>query len=200
MGMVWMQVLAQEKTTPSKNEPKKRKTIVRPARCPRVYINTSTGINNNTAIMGFSFDVPLPNNLSVEAGVGTGTWGDKIYAGLKYYLSPCQRGFAVGLGLAYCPGVPHDSHDLETIYGTTETIVYNKNPQTSLLLMAYKYWTIGKKYNRLYAETGWSMPITSGDKITQLSGHPMSSKAMDGLNSGIESAPILAVGVSFGIY
>ena len=138
--------------------------------------------------------------MSAEAGLGTGTWGNKMYVGAKYYLSPCQHGFAFGLGLAYCPGVPHDKHDLETIYGTTVPIEYNKNPQTVLQLMAYKYWYIGKKYNRLYIEAGWSTSITSGDKITQLTGPPISNKTRDGLNSGIENGPILAAGISFGIY
>lgn len=200
IAMIWANVLAQEKSIPSENETKKRKTIVRPDHCPPIYITTGTGINNNTAILGFSFDVPVSKNVSVDAGPGTGTWGNKVYAGVKYYLRPCHRGFAFGTGFTYCPGVYHDRHDLQTIYGNTESIEYNKNPQANILFAAYKYWNLGRKYNRLYAELGWSVALSKGDKITQLSGDRMSSHTVDVLDSDAPGGPIVAVGISFGVH
>jgi len=195
-----MHVQAQEKNISDENDTVARKTIVRPDKCPTMYITTSTGINNNTALIGFSFDVPVSKYVSVEAGPGAGTWNTKLYAGVKYYTKPCHRGFAIGVGLAYCTGLNHDQHSLETIYGNNESILYNKNPQTNVLFMVYKYWDIGKKYNRFYVESGWSTPINGGDKITQLSGDPLSEDAISRLGSSIQQGPILAVGISFGIY
>ena len=150
--------------------------------------------------MGFSFDVPVSKNVAIDGGPGTGTWGDKVYAGVKYYVKPCHRGFAFGTGLTYCPGVHHDKHDLETIYGNTETITYNKNPLTNIFFAAYKYWSLGKQYNRVYIELGWSEQLSNKDKITQLTGDRMSENSFNSLNSGASSGPVLAFGVSFGVH
>lgn len=201
IGISAMNVSAQDRTYSPDHETETvvKKKIVRPEHGPGMYITTSTGINNNTGIMGFSFDVPVSKKVSIEAGPGQGAWGSKIFAGAKYYTKPFQRGFAFGAGLAYCRGVHRDRHDLETVYGTTESIVYNKNPQTSMLFTAYKYWNLGKKHNRFYIETGWSTPLSHNDKITQLSGHKMSRREMDHLSSAIQEGPIVVVGFSLGV-
>lgn len=190
----WAQDNKEKEQHATKNERKDK------GHTPLLYITLSTGVNNNTAIMGFNLELPVTKNITVEAGPGTGTWGNKLYGGVKYYTRPAQRGFAAGLGIAYCPGVRYDEHDLETIYGNTEKIQYHKNPQTVLLLMLYKYWTLGRKYNRFYIETGWAQILNGGEKITQLSGHTISDKQRDRLNSAIENAPIFAVGISFGLH
>jgi hypothetical protein len=199
--MIGINMFAQDaNVSPEKETRKSKKVRVRPGRCPAIYITTSTGINNNTAILGFSFDVPVSKNVSIDAGPGTGTWGNKVYVGAKYYLKPCHRGFAFGTGLTYCPGVNHDHANLTTVYGNTEDVGYNKNPQTNILFAAYKYWYLGKKYNRVYVELGWSAPLSSGEKITQLYGDPISSDTRSSLDSDAPGGPILAVGVSFGVY
>jgi hypothetical protein len=200
IGMTGINVFAQESTISPANETGKTKTKVRSGHCPAIYISTSTGINNNTAILGFSFDVPVSKNVSIDAGPGTGTWGDKVYLGAKYYLKSCHRGFAFGTGFTYCPGVYHDHANLTTIYGTTEDVGYNKNPRTNILFAAYKYWNLGRKYNRIYMELGWSEPLSRGDKITQISGDPISSDDEHSLGSAAPGGPILAVGISFGVH
>jgi hypothetical protein len=196
--IISMHLFGQDNKAPV--EDKKKKEEIRPDHGPLLYITTSTGVNNNTGIVGFNFELPVNEKVTIDAGPGTGTWGYKFYAGAKYYLKPAQRGFAFGVGIAYCPGVNRDRHDLETIYGNSETIDYNKNPQTLALFTVYKYWSIGRKYNRIFVETGWSMLLSNRDKITQLSGDPISNKDMDGLNSGIENGPVFALGISFGLH
>ena len=166
---------------------------------PAVYIATSTGINNNTAILGFSLEVPVSSHVAIDGGAGAGTWNTKGYAGVKYYTRPYQRGFAVGTGLTYCTGMHDDKHDLETIYGITEPVEYNKNPQTNILFAAYRYWTMGKKYNRFYLELGWSVSLTGGNSITQLTGDPITTHANNNLSSWTPGGLILAAGFSFGV-
>ena len=204
MGVIGMHVSAQDRTYSPEHETetttKKKKVIVRPEHSPNIYITTSTGVNNNTGIMGFTFDVPVSKNVSIEAGPGQGQWGSKVFAGAKYYLSPNHRGFALGAGIAYCPGVYHDRADLQTVYGNTESIEYNKNHVTSMLFTVHKYWNLGKKHNRFYLETGWSTPISHDERITQLSGHRMSNDERDHLRFAIQEGPILAVGFSFGVH
>ena len=173
---------------------------VNTARAPWAYITTSTGFNNNTGILGFSIDVPIGRKLSIEAGPGMGTWNYKAYAGIRYYLKPHQRGFAFGTGLTYCTGLRNDEHDLKTIYGYSEQIEYDKNPQTNILFAAYKYWNLGRRYNRIYMELGWSVPLTGGSKISQLSGAPMSSSQRNGIESSAPGGLIVAMGFSFGMH
>ena len=193
-----MNVLAQD-NSPMKTVKKKKEPRVRSGQSPAIYITTSTGINNNTAILGFSFDVAVSKNISIDGGPGTGTWGDKVFTGIKYYLKPDHRGFAIGTGLTYAPGVRHRWYNVKSIYGYTESAEFNKNPQTNLFFAAYKFWNLGKKYNRLYAELGWSAPLSSGDKFTQLQGYPISDKDANSLNATAPGGPILAVGISFGV-
>jgi hypothetical protein len=172
----------------------------KPATAPAVYISTSTGVNNNTGIFGFSFDVPVSSHVVIDAGPGASTWNYKAYAGVKYYMRPHQRGFAFGTGLTYCSGLRDDKHDLQTIYGYTEPVEYNKNPQTNILFAAYRYWTMGKKYNRFYLELGWSVSLTGGNSITQLTGDPITTHANNDLSSWTPGGLILAAGFSFGVH
>ena len=144
--------------------------------------------------------MPVSKSVSIDAGPGTGTWGYKVYLGAKYYLRPCHRGFAFGAGFTYCPGVHNDQHDLTTIYGISEPVVYNKNPLTNILFAAYKYWNLGRGYNRIYMELGWSVPLGNYDKVTQVAGDPISSDTRHALNSNAPGGPILAAGFSFGMH
>lgn len=196
--LIALNVSAQDKTVTT-GEDKQESTEAKPAHSPAIYITTSTGINNNTGLLGFSFDVPISSNVVLDGGVGAGTWNAKVYAGVKYYLKPHQRGFAFGTGLTYCSGLYDDQHTLNTIYGN-ESIEYNKNPQTNILFAAYKYWTLGQKYNRFYVELGWSVPLTGGDKITQLSGDPITSNDHSNLAFWAPGGLILAAGFSFGVH
>src|SRR3954469_150249 len=88
----------------------KKKEKVRLDRGPGIYITTSTGINNNTAILGFNFELPLSANVTIDGGPGTGTWNNKLYIGAKYYLKPAQRGFAFGTGITHATGTRGHSY------------------------------------------------------------------------------------------
>ncbi len=199
IGITGFNVLAQDSNLPTTKASPKNLTV-RPERNPLIYMSTSTGINNNTGLIGFDFDIPVSKNISIDAGPGAGTWNYKIYAGVKYYLKSCQVGYAFGTGLTYCTGLYHDKHDLTTIYGNVEPIEYNKNPQTNMVFSVYKYWHLGKRQSRWYVQTGWTVPLTYGPKITQVTGITMSSRTMTSLSSYAPGGPIAAIGVSLGIH
>lgn len=165
-----------------------------------IYIATSTGINNNTGIIGFSFELALNDRLYIDAGPGTGTWGNKVYGGIKYFLKPGHKGFAFGAGLTYCPGVHHGTYDIQTVYGNNEQVELNKNPQSNILFAAYKYWKIGQRSNRLFAELGWSAQLSAGDKITQVTGDQISEHTTRAISSEAPGGPVLAFGVLFGLH
>ena len=198
IAIIALNVSAQDKAATSV-EDKQEVPDAKQVHTPALYITTGTGINNNTGLLGFSFDVPLHDHVSIDGGVGASSWNSKVYAGVKYYLKPHQRGYAFGTGLTYCTGLYYDQHDLNTIWGN-ESIAYNKNPQTNILFAAYRYWTMGRKYNRFYVELGWSVALTGGDKITQLTGDPITSNAHNNLVFWAPGGLILAAGFSFGVH
>jgi hypothetical protein len=84
--------VAQSVDYPGGDNDGKKEPTIRPDGCAKLYITTSTGINNKTAIMGFNFELPVGKMFTIEAGPGTGTWGNLVYAGVKHYLRPCQQG------------------------------------------------------------------------------------------------------------
>lgn len=198
IGCISIIAAAQENDAPSAT--KKKKDIVRLDHGPAIYLTTSTGVNNNTGICGFNFELPLSDKVTIEAGPGVGTWNYKIYAGTKIYLKTAQRGFAFGTGITYATGTRRRSYVATTIYGHEEMTKFNKNPQTNILFAAYKYWNLGRQYNRIYAQLGWSVPLTYGDKITQMSGSPVTDNSIDEIESMAPGGPIAAIGVSFGLY
>lgn len=177
-----------------------KKQKVRLDRGPKIYITTSTGANNNTAILGFNFELPVNPYVTIDGGAGTGTWNNVIYLGSKYYLKPAQRGFAFGTGLMVAGGTRAHTYHVTTVSGKEMNLPFNKNTQTNVLFAAYKYWNLGKQYNRFYLEMGYTVPVTGGDKVTQLAGPRASIQSIHSLGHQSPEGPVLAFGFSFGLH
>ena len=180
--------------------PKVKRQKIRLDRGPTIYITTSTGLNNNTGVIGFNFELPLSPKVTIDAGPGYGFWGHKVYVGAKYYLRAAQRGFAFGIGVTHASGEKSMRHLETSIYGNTTESTFRQNPQTNALFAAYKYWSLGKQYNRIYVQLGWSATLSGGDRITQLSGPRMSNNSIRGRGSVAPHGPVLAFGFSFGLH
>lgn len=185
---------------PPKKTTKSRVAILRPKKCPKAYITTSTGINNNTGLVGFNFDIPFAGTYAIDAGAGISSWGYKMAIAGKYYFSPCQRGWAIGLGFTQNTGIDKYTGSMETVSGTTEQVEVDLHPQTNLFLSAYHYWNLGKRYNRFYTQFGWSIPLSGGDRYKQVGGNPISESSRNTLDLLAPHGLIAAVGFSFGIY
>ena len=184
---------------PTKENGNKTK-LVRPNKCPRVYLTLSSGLNNNNGLFGVSFDVPIEKWLSVEGGVGSSTWGNKIHLGGKYYLDPCNRGWAFGTGVTFNTGLQNFHNSMETIYNPSENVVLNLNPQTNLYLAAYRFWNLGRRYNRIYLEMGYSVPLNRTNYYDQIQGNPISDKSKTALSLIAPGGLIVAAGFSFAVY
>ena len=193
---------AQYTGEPPTRETKAKDPLVRPNLCPKLYITTSTGCNNNTGIVGVSFDIPIEKYLSVEAGLGESSWGTKLTLGGKYYLKPCHRGWAFGTGLTYNTGLNGFTDNLETQYngGPVESVTFNLHSQTNVYFAAYRYWNLGRRYNRFYIEFGYSVPLGSQNKYDQTMGDPISPKSADVMNLIAPGGVIAAIGFSFAIH
>jgi hypothetical protein len=165
--------------------------------CPKVYFGVSTGINNPNGILGFNFDIPIVNYVTVGAGVGVSSWGNKVYAEGRYYLRPCQQGFAFAGGITHNSGVSHFERKLETVDGKRQVTV-NLYQETNLYLAVYHFWKIGHRHNRFFVDAGYSVPLYNA-RYKQIDGPQLSD---DGINEVKRIAPgglMIGTGFSFGI-
>jgi hypothetical protein len=167
-------------------------------RCPSFFLNTSTGFNNNTGMIGIGADYLVVDEVSLSAGAGIGSWGSKLSIGARYHLKPCMMGWAFGLAVTNCGGLSNYQTKMETVFGTTETVALHLYSQTNLAVSAFKYWRLGRGNNRIHLQLGWSAPL-SGGGWAQFQGAPISDnsrKVMDLIRPG---GLIIATGFSFGL-
>ncbi len=164
--------------------------------CPKMYVTISTGLNNPTGLIGLNLDVPVLKSLSVEGGAGISTWGSKVTAGLKYYFSPCHRGWALGAGITHNTGLNNFTTNLETVYGTEE-VTLNLLPQTNVYIAGYKFWNLGRRNNRIYTMLGWSIPF-SNHNYDELYGDDLSSNGKTTLSILTPGGLVVGFGFSFG--
>jgi hypothetical protein len=165
------------------------------------YITVSSGLNNNTGIFGVTLELPVSKNVSLEAGIGEGTWGYKAYLGGKYFLRPHHLGWAFGAGITYCGGLNNFQENLNTVSGYTEPVVLDLNPQTNFMLAAYRYWRLGRGANRIYMELGYSVRLTGGDLFDQQDNgsDPIDDNSANTIKLLAPGGLIAALGFSFGI-
>jgi len=167
-------------------------------RCPVVFLNASTGLNNNLGMLGVGADLAFASQGSVDMGIGLGTWGQKAYIGGKYYMKPCHAGWAFGGGLTYATGNNNFKYNLETVYGTTQLVTLQLEPMANVFIAAYKYWSVGRRANRFYLELGWSHRLLL-TTFTQTAGDPLSDNSVKTVNALSPGGLIIGTGFCFGI-
>lgn len=189
-----MSAFAQEATTGTAETKRPNKT----AGAPVCYIGFSLGVNNPSGIVGFDFNIPLAPHVTLDAGAGPSTWGNKLYIGSKYYLRPVQRGWAFGGGITFNSGNENLKTRINTINGRSEVTLALK-PQTNIYISAYHYWTIGRRHNRFFLELGRSVHITQV-KYTNLRGPELTSDSDRVLKRLAPGGTMIGAGFSFGLY
>lgn len=157
---------------------------------PAIFMDFGTGFNNPSGILGFDFNIPVGRFVTFDAGMGTSTWGNKIYAGAKYYLKPKYKGWAFSGGITFNSGEDNRKMNLETIYGK-EKVTINFKAQTNAFIAAYHYWRLGKRNNRFYVMGGNSIQLHHchytekyGDALTDNSNNRVKRLCPGGLMLG----------------
>ncbi len=197
--LICTSAFAQQSAGSSKDKTKHAKAEVKSrGRCPLVFLNASSGLNNNTGMLGVGVDFAFAPHGSVDLGIGLGTWGEKAYLGAKYYLKHCHTGWAFGGGVTYSTGEKNFVYNLETVYGNTEPVNLNLLSQTNIFIAAYKYCSVGKRHNRFYLEMGWSVPVTPVS-FEQTTGDPLSDNSVKTVNFISPGGLIIGAGFSFGV-
>ncbi len=167
-------------------------------KAPVCFIGFGSGINNSAGILGLEFNLSLAKHVTLDAGVGPSTWGNKLFIGSKYYLRSPQRGFAFGGGFTFNSGQENRTAKLETINGP-QRVTLTLKPQLNAFAAAYKYWRLGKRNNRFYTGLGWSAPVMH-HHIKEVYGSPLSQKGRDRENKRSPGGLMLCFGFSFALY
>ncbi len=165
---------------------------------PICYIGFGSGINNSAGILGLEFNLSLAKHVTLDAGVGPSTWGNKLFIGSKYYLRSPQRGYAFGGGFSFSSGQENRTAKLETINGP-QRVTLTLKPQLNAFAAAYKYWRLGKRNNRVYTGLGWSAPVMH-HHIKEVYGSPLSQRGRDRENRRSPGGLMLCFGFSFALY
>lgn len=130
--------------------------------CPGFYLGINGGINNHNGLIGISAEKTMGPQFSLGAGIGTGSWGYKIFAEGRFFFGQnCHRKTAIGLGVTRSLGARDFEIKLATNYGEQDVILDLK-PATNAFISLYHFWNIGRRQNRFYTQVGYSLRIEDG--------------------------------------
>jgi hypothetical protein len=170
---------------------------------PVCYIGLGTGINNPSGFLGLDFNLRLGKFVTLDIGAGPGTWGNKLFIGVKDYLRKNHRGWALGGGITFSSGEEHTDFRLNTISGSNEKVSFNLRPEENAYIAVYHYWTLGKKYNRIYVTLGKSVPFHP-PRFRQNGGNPVTDESRDHVRAlspgSFLGGIMIGGGISFGMY
>lgn len=166
----------------------------------RLYLEAEWGWNGYVGF-GPRLDFRFLDSMSVNAGAGLGLWGQKLSAGLRYYLN-YPHGAAFGIGVSYNTG-----GELEMKMNTrdssgqerNETVDFNLRPVPVLNATVLYSWPAGKM-GKIYLEAGYGHSLLrdhytySTDSGSELSGD--SEDAMDAIQPG---GVIFSLGYAFAL-
>lgn len=165
--------------------------------CPILYFGFSTGINNSLGLFGPQVDVAFTESFSAATGFGLSSWGYKFFGEGRFYFDDCNRGWALGAGLTYNTGIEDLLLKDQETRGGRANIPVRLHPQTNIMLSGYRFFNLGKRYNRFYIQVGASIP-TSRKKFTQLDGPTLTGSPTESLKSASPGGLIVALGILFG--
>lgn len=138
------------------------KSDTKKSSCPGFYLGINGGINNHNGLIGISVEKTLGPQFSIGTGIGTGSWGYKIFAeGRLFFGQNCHRKTAIGLGATRCLGANDLKINLATNYGAQDVILDLK-PATNAFVSLYHFWSIGRRENKFYTQVGYSIRIEDG--------------------------------------
>jgi len=124
--------------------------------CPKFYVGLSTGINNQSGLIGPNFDIPLAKRLSFGLGAGRSSWGWKMYSEARGYLGECNRQLAIGGGMSYNTGISNINTILPTTTGD-EQVTLEYKPSLNAFGSLYYFFNIGHDWShRFYLQLGYS--------------------------------------------
>lgn len=165
--------------------------------CPKFYVGVSTGLENQSGVLGPNFDIPLLPRLSFGVGAGRSTWGFKGYSEARVYLGECNRQLALGTGVTYNTGIKNYTTLLPTTGGDAN-VDFELHPSLNAFASIYYFFNLGREGDhRFYLQTGYSYPIST-DVYTIESDHVLTADGETVMQILRPGGVIFALGFSFG--
>lgn len=165
--------------------------------CPKFYVGLSTGINNQSGLLGPNFDIPLAKRLSFGLGAGRSSWGWKMYSEARGYLGECNRQLAIGAGMSYNTGMSKFTTTLPTTTGDAQVDLIYK-PSLNAFASVYYFFNIGHDWShRFYLQAGYSYRLED-NLYTVNSKHTLTSEGDAVMQLLQPGGAIIALGFSFG--
>lgn len=85
---------------------------------PRTFIGVGTGINSQTGMIGLKVGFAPVKQVMVHFAAGSGGWGNKVSIAAEYLVNPL-RGWGVGFGYSYFPGIQDFEQELDVESSST---------------------------------------------------------------------------------
>lgn len=166
--------------------------------CPKFYLGVSTGLENPAGLLGVNIDVPI-HNASIGGGLGLSSWGMKAYVEGRYYVDPCNRGLAFGIGASHSTGLSDFTlKNAETNIGKQD-INMDLNPVTNIYFSTYYFFNLGKAgRSRFYLQGGYSARLTD-DIYTMKSPFYFNTNGERAMKMAAPGGLIIALGFSFAL-
>jgi hypothetical protein len=161
-----------------------------------LYLGFGTGINNYLGLLGPSLEFKLAPKFTVFGGLGLGSWGNKVSAGIRYYGN-YPGNWAFGLGVSHSGGLEKIEFNMLEQYVVGQSgnalIPFKLKSANTLNLSANRYWIMGKaRKNRFNIELGYAVPfaenqyeIKNGYSLTREGIYFMNIMQPGGLNLGL---------------
>lgn len=166
--------------------------------CRKLYLDMSTGLNNNAGMLGLGLDAQVADKFTLNGGVGLlSTWGYKAYFGGKLFFNDCHKGWALGAGMTYSTGISEMTLNVETVSYGKQDVMFDLRPQPNVYASAFKYWSVGRKQNRFYLQLGLSLP-TNHEKFRQLNGPEITTTSASAIKLLAPGGIIVGTGFSIG--
>jgi hypothetical protein len=178
-------------------EPQLYENIVMEEQHPKLYLGTSTGINNINGYLGITVEGNIVDKLTILGSAGLGMWGLKMGVGPRYYPN-YPVGIFYTINFTTSSGFQGIELPMETNRSLTDTISLNLNRANNLnFSLGYQFKIFNR--GRFHFEIGYSARlekspyevVTPGVELTELSQRVMDMMVPGGI--------ILGLGISMGL-
>lgn len=128
---------------------------------PAFYLGLGTGLNNNCGLAGFKLGIRMNDKMILDAGVGVGTWGNKVALGMVFNAID-KNAWCPVLSISRASGINNADVKLEVIddFGIKgkKNISMNLTAATLFNIGIQRQW-IRKSGNRLVLDLGFSILV-----------------------------------------
>jgi hypothetical protein len=128
---------------------------------PAFYLGIGTGLNNNCGAAGFKLGIRMNDKLILDAGVGVGSWGNKVALGMVFNAIN-KNAWCPVLSISRASGLNNANIKLEVVDNlglkSQKDVTMNLTAATLFNIGIQRQW-VRKSGNRLVLDLGFSILV-----------------------------------------